>query len=236
MPDKTVLVLVHSPLLGPSVWKWVARELQDRGRSAVVPSLPTLAAVPSPSWRQVCAAVSRASHPAGTVLVVGHSGAGTLLPAVAESCSAEVVGMVFVDAFLPPSGGTASLIPAEFIGELRARATDDVLPPWSTWLGQSVMQELVPDAAQRAELERDMSPLRLSSLLKPVPIPDHWERRACAYVLLSAESYARSAADARARGWPVAEVPGGKHLDPVRRPRDVTSALLDVERAMPRRG
>jgi hypothetical protein len=176
--------------------------------------------------------VDRASQPAETVVVVGHIGAGTLLPAVAESLSAEVAGIVFVDAFLPPSGGAASLIPAEFIGELRARASDDVLPPWSTWFGESAMQDLVPDVARRAEVEHDMPAMRLSSLLEPVPVPEHWERRACAYVLLSAESDATSAADARARDWPVAEIPGGKHLDPVCRPRDVMTALLDLERAM----
>jgi len=167
----------------------VSRDLQDHGRSAVVPSLPPLAAVPSPLWRRVCAAVDRASQPAETVVVVGHSGAGTLLPALAESLSAEVAGIVFVDAFLPPSGGAASLIPAEFIGELRARASDDVLPPWSTWFGESAMQDLVPDVARRAEVEHDMPAMRLSSLLEPVPVPERWERRACAYVLLSAESY-----------------------------------------------
>ena len=232
MPDKPVLVLVHSPLLGPSMWKWVAQELHDGGRSAVVPSLAPRPAVRSPLWRHVCAEVNRASQPAETVVVVGHSAAGTLLPAVAESLSAEVAGMVFVDAFLPPSGGAASLVPAEFIAELRARATDDVLPPWSTWFGEGAMQDLVPDPGRQRELERDMPAVRLSSLLEPLPMPQHWERRSCAYVLLSAEPYARSAADARARGWPVAEIPGGKHLDPVRRPRDVVGALLEVERAM----
>jgi pimeloyl-ACP methyl ester carboxylesterase len=236
MPDKPVLVLVHSPLLGPSMWKWVARELHDHGRSAVVPALPALAAVPSPLCRHICAEANRASQPAESVVVVGHSAAGTLLPAVAESLSAEVAGMVFVDTFLPPSGGAASLVPAEFIAELRARATDDVLPPWSTWFGESAMQDLVPDPARRAEVERDIPAMRLSSLLEPVPMPQHWERRACAYIRLSAEPYATSAAEARARGWPVAEIPGGKHLDPVRRPGDVVAALLDVERTLLHRG
>jgi hypothetical protein len=49
---------------------------------------------------------------------------------------------------------------------------------------------------------------------------------------LSAEPYAAGAADARVRGWPVAEAEGGKHLDVVRRPAAVATALLDLERAM----
>jgi hypothetical protein len=177
--------------------------------------------------------VSAASlHPPKTVLLVGHSGAGTLLPAIAESISTAVAGFVFVDAFLPPSGGTAHLVPAEFLDDLRALASDDVLPPWSTWFGESAIRELVPDAARRAQVERDMPRVRLSSLLEPVQVPGQWEQRPCGYVLLSAQPYAPSAADARARGWPVAEIRGGKHLDSVRRPAAVTAALLDVERAM----
>jgi hypothetical protein len=97
------------------------------------------------------------------------------------------------------------------------------------------MRELVPDAAHRAEVEADMPRMPLSSLLTPVPIPERWERYPCAYVLLSAQPYAASAAEARARGWPLAEIPDGKHLDPVRRPTTVTDALLTVGRAMIRR-
>ena len=55
--------------------------------------------------------------------------------------------MAFVDAFLPPASGTARLVPAEFIDELSTLATDDVVPPWSSWFGDEVMQDLVPDAA-----------------------------------------------------------------------------------------
>jgi hypothetical protein len=94
----------------------------------------------------------------------------------------------------------------------------------------------VPDVGQRAQVEHDIPRVRLSRLLKPVPIPAQWERRPCAYVLLSAEPYAPSAADAHARGWPVAEIPAGKHLDPVRQPTAVTAALLDAESAMLGRG
>jgi hypothetical protein len=236
MGGNTVFVLVHSPLLGPSSWGWVARELRDRGRSAVVPALLGGADAPWPSWHDVCGAVKAASPDRrDAVVLVGHSGAGTLLPAIADSIRSDVAGLVFVDAFLPPSGGVAQLVAAEFIDNLRALATDDLLPPWSTWFGQTAMRELVPDPARRAEVEADMPRMPLSSLLAPVPIPERWQRYPCAYVLLSTQPYAASAAEARARGWPLAEIPDGKHLDAVRRPTAVTDALLAVERAMVRR-
>ena len=228
-----LFVLVHSPLLGPSAWAWVARELEQRGRSALVPSLLGVADESYRPWREVSEAVDAAStQPAETVVLVAHSGAGALLPAIAGSFSEDVAALVFVDAFLPPATGTARLIPAEFVDQLRELATDALLPPWSSWFGEEVMRDLVPDGARRARLEHDMPRVPLSVLQSEVPVPDGWERRPCAYLLLSAQPYAPGAADARARGWPVAEIEGGKHLDLVRRPATVAAALLDLERAM----
>jgi pimeloyl-ACP methyl ester carboxylesterase len=228
-----LLVLVHSPFLGPSAWEWVARELERRERAAIVPALRGVADEPYRPWRDVSDAVDAvAAHGARTVVLVGHSGAGSLLPAIAESFSGRVAAIAFVDAFLPPASGTARLVPVEFVEELSALATDDVLPPWSSWFGEEVMRDLVPDGPRRARVERDMPRLPLSVLQAELPVPDGWDRRPCAYLLLSAEPYAPSAADARARGWPTAEVTGGKHLDLVRRPGTVATALLELERAM----
>jgi pimeloyl-ACP methyl ester carboxylesterase len=227
-----LLVLVHSPLLGPSAWEWVARDLDQHGRMAVVPSLREAMARPEPSWRDAFEVVTVSAQGASSVTLVGHSGAGVLLPAIAESIAVDVTGIVFVDAFLPPANGTAPLVPHAYIDELNALAADGVLPPWSSWFGEELMRELVPDAARRSLVERDMPRLPLSSLRRAVPVPSGWDRRPCGYLLLSAEPYAPSAADAGARGWPVAEIEGGKHLDPVRRPATVTAALLNLEHAM----
>ena len=228
-----LMVLVHSPFLGRSAWAWVARELEQRGRPAVVPSLRAVADEPYQPWRDVWETVDADSaHGAGRVVLVGHSGAGSLLPAIAQSAPGRVAAITFVDAFLPPPSGNARLVPAEFADELSALATGDVLPPWSTWFGEGSMRDLVPDADRRARLEREMPRLPLSVRDTELPVPAGWDRRPCAYLLLSAEPYAASAADARARGWPTAELRGGKHLDLVHRPAAVARALLDLQRAM----
>jgi alpha/beta hydrolase family protein len=148
-----------------------------------------------------------------TVVLVGHSGAGPLLPAIAASLSEEAAGLVFVDAFLPPASGTVRLVPAEYLDELSALATDGVVPPWSRWFGEEVMRDLLPDAAQRAHIEATMPRLPLSFLQTDLHVPVGWDRHPCAYLLLSPQPYAPSAADARARGWPVTEIDRGKHLD-----------------------
>ena len=228
-----LMVLVHSPFLGPSAWEWVARELALRGRAAVVPSLRGVTDEPYRPWRDVWETVEAvAARGARTVVLVGHSGGGALLPAIAESAPGRVAAIAFVDAFLPPASGTARLVPVEFVDELRTLAMGDVLPPWSTWFGEEAMRDLVPDPSRRARVEHDMPRLTVAVLHTELPVPAGWDRRPCAYLLLSAEPYAPSAADARARGWSVAEVPWGKHLDLVRRPATVATALLDLERAM----
>ena len=50
--------------------------------------------------------------------------------------------------------------------------------------------------------------------------------------LCSATPYGQSAAEARARGWPVTEIHGVQHLAIATNPLPVTDALLDLERSL----
>jgi hypothetical protein len=229
----SVFVLVHSPLVGPMAWSHVARELERRGREAVVPSLLGVADAEAPQWRHAPEAVRTATaSTAGPIVLVAHSAAGPLLPAIAEDLSAAVAALVFVDSFLPPASGSASLAPPGFIDQLPALGRDGVLPPWSSWFGEGAMRELVPDDRLRAALEDEMPRLPLAYFDATVPLPDGWDARPCAYLLLSGEAYGESAAGARARGWPVAEIPGVQHLAMATEPIAVTDALLELERGL----
>ena len=231
--DAPVFVLVHSPLVGPSTWHPVARELEGNGRVALVPSLVDIARAPVPQWAHACRTVrAGTAHLRRPVILVGHSGAGLLLPAIAAGLSCPVAGLLFVDTFLPPSAGTVALVPAEFLDDLRARAHGGVLPPWHRWFGEDALRGLVRDNAMRARLEAEMPRLPMSYFEGRPPVPEGWDRRRCAYLLLSEEPYAGAAADARARGWPTAALPGAHHLSPVTHPQAVTDALLALERAL----
>jgi pimeloyl-ACP methyl ester carboxylesterase len=65
------IVLVHSPFLGASAWEWVARELDQRGRRAIVPSLRAAAGEPYQPRRDVRQAVEAvAADDARTVVLV----------------------------------------------------------------------------------------------------------------------------------------------------------------------
>ena len=69
-----LMVLVHSPFLGASAWGWVARELEQRGRRAVVPSLRPVVDEPYRPWRDVWETLDAVSaHRASKLVLVGHS-------------------------------------------------------------------------------------------------------------------------------------------------------------------
>jgi pimeloyl-ACP methyl ester carboxylesterase len=224
-----VFVLVHSPLLGPTSWSAVASALKERDREAFVPSLLGIAQAPPPRWRRAVDAVrDAASAIASPAVLVGHSGAGPLLPNIADALPAEVAALIFVDASVPPTSGIAPLVPPGFLDRLRAISSDCVLPRWSSWFGEETMAELVPDAARRDVLEQEMPHLPLAYLEESVPLPERWAERPCAFLLLT-QAYRESAADARGRGWPAKEIPGVQHLAPVTDPIAVTDALLALE-------
>jgi pimeloyl-ACP methyl ester carboxylesterase len=203
-----VFVLVHSPLVGPSTWLPVARELERRGRRAVVPSLLGPAAgAPQGHWRQcveaVRDAVRRLSEP---IVLLGHSGGGLLLPAIADAVAPPVSGLIFVDSRVPARTGETPLARPSFLDHLRTLAVDGLLPPWSTWWSEDSMRELVPDEALRSALTREMPSLPLAYLEQRIPSPDGWDRMPCAYLLLS-DAYREASADASERGWRVEEIP-----------------------------
>lgn len=226
-------MLLHSPLVGPTAWSQVARELERRGRQAIVPSLLEVARAEAPQWRHVPEAVRAATtRTPGPIVLAGHSGAGPLLPAIADALTPEVAALVFADSFLPPPSGGVNLAPSELMDSLRGLASDGLLPPWSSWFGEQEMRELVPDDRLRGALEDEMPRLPLSYFDATVPVPEGWEARPCAYLLLSGEPYGESAADARGRGWPVAEIAGVKHLAIATEPIAVTDELLELERAL----
>jgi hypothetical protein len=215
-------VLVHSPVTGPSTWRWVAEELAVRGHRVSVPAVPPAAT--ALGWSAFVGAVAALSAGVDSPVVVGHSGAGPLLPRIGARIRARA--LVFVDADIPPQAGETTLVPDEFLEFLRGLATRGVLPPWSEWFGPDSMRELIPDEQTREIVNAELPAVPLSYFETRVPVPAGWTSTPCGYVLLS-EAYAEQASKAAASGWPAARLPGG-HLDLVTRPAAVAEAILSV--------
>jgi hypothetical protein len=215
------VLLVHSPLVGPSTWRWVADVLGSLGRRAQVPDLRRAACTGRPQ-AYIDAAASAATSATDTI--VGHSGAGFFLPSIAARCS-PAARLLFVDAGLPPSSGRATAS-ADVLPHLRSMAIDGMLPPWSQWWGDGAMERLVPDRRRRADVEADVPRVPVAFYETAVTVPDNWQSAACGFVLLS-ESYRSDADRAAALGWPRVDALGG-HLDVVNHPDRIAHALVSV--------
>jgi hypothetical protein len=220
-------VLIHSPLVGAVTWSWVADELRERGHRALTPSITDGAL--AGRW-QTCVqlAVERARTD-GPAVLVGHSGAGPLLPSIAAAMSPRPARLVFVDAGVPPVSGTTPLIPERFAEHLRTLADDGLLPPWSEWFGPGALDSLIPDIERRAAVVADLPELPLSYFDGRVAMPDGWSAAADGAYLLSSETYRPDADEAASRGWPVIEMLG-THLDLVTRPAELANALDGLAR------
>jgi hypothetical protein len=231
MPSTATILLVHSPLLGPSSWRRCAEILESTGRRVVVPDLRASVASPTAWWARATdtavttgATAAGAAEPSGVeFVVVGHSGAGVVLPQIAARLD-RLQAVVFVDALLPARSGVteASEQHRAFVATLPV--TDGLLPPWSRWWDPQVLDEIIPDPRLRAILTSDEPRLSPEFWSEPVPVPREWPAGRGRYLRLS-PAYDDSAAAAAARGWPVRSLPG-THLDPLVRPADVAAEIL----------
>lgn len=214
-------VLIHSPLVGPLTWELVAAELRRRGHTAVVPSLTDSTASPEPLWRQHAALADEAVAglpEAAPLNIVGHSGAGWLLPAIGAALGRPVAAYLFVDAQLPLApGGSPEPLPPELLQLLNAGGR------YPNWRDDDLREE-IPDPALRARLLRELQPRGRDYFETPVPLPAGWPDAPAAYLRFSPH-YAPQFERARALGWPTHELPGG-HFQLLVDPAGVSDVLL----------
>jgi len=224
MPLMVAFVLVHSPLVGPLTWAPVAAVLRERGYAVAVPSLAGCAA---PYWRNHIARVADAAADLGDeqIVAVAHSGAGPLLPLVAQAFGTRARGCIYVDAMLPTAGGSRiAQLPPGFATELAVSASDGLLPRWGAAWPPRLWEQLIPDAALRQAFRAELEPAPLAIYTEPIPespvaVPS-------AYLQFS-EAYDSDAVAAAERGWLVRRIDGG-HLHMLVEPWDVTDALIEL--------
>ena len=167
---------------------------------------------------------------AGTLVLVGHSGAGPLLGAVGNGLKARrrpVGGYLFCDAGLPEDGASRldllavedRAMAAAFRAELERGGR---FPTWS----EAELEPVVPDPAARAALAGSLRPRGLEFFTEALPAAPGWPDAPCGYLRLSAV-YDRWAEEAAAMGWPTARLDAG-HFHPLVDPDGVAAALLGL--------
>lgn len=222
---KPTLLFVHSPVVGPSTWVGVAEVLRRRGFRCAVPDLrPALAQGP-PFYPRLAAAAARTVTGGGAAVLIAHSAAGPLLPAIGEAVAAPVRG-VFVDAQLPhPGRSWFDAAPAALREQMLAMVDGTVLPPWHEWLPPGVLDEVIPDAALRRRFVAELPRVPVAYFAEAAPVTRRLGKR-WAYLRFSA-GYDDAAADAATRNWWVARR-DWDHLRMVSAPEAVAELLLQA--------
>jgi hypothetical protein len=228
-----IFVLVHSPLTGPLVWDPAAEELARRGFAATVPEVADHPSGTAPFWQQHASSVARSLRrlEADDLLLVAHSGAGQLLPAIREAAGRPVRGYVFVDAGIPEDGLSrleqirqeSPEDAEEFERHLRA---GERFPEWT----DEELADLIPIAGLRRGVIESLRPRPLQFFTEPIAVFDGWPDAPCAYLRLS-PAYDAPLRRARDLGWPARSIDAG-HFHMLVEPHEVTAAMLELVDAM----
>lgn len=227
---ESLIVLVHSPLVGPFTWSLVAQHLQAGGFDVLVPTLTDRGETPPAYWQQYAACVRQAlaSTPQERPLAfVGHSGAGPLLPALAQVARRPVKAFLFVDAGLPHPGQSQldemeASVPA-IVQELRQlQAAGERFPNWK----DEDLREELPDGSVRQQMLAQLQPRPLSFFEEVLPDTPGWSDTPGGYLLFT-QGYRPSLEQAQRAGWPVRTVPAG-HFHMLVDPVAVAAALVEL--------
>ena len=225
MSHTPLLILVHSPLVGPGTWQPVARLLRSRRFDVMVPDLHGIAAGPGPYEHRIAEETARNAH-GDEIVLVGHSRAGSHLLGIADALDERVVGAAFVDARLPHPGLSAfEASPPEYREELTAMARDGMLPPWDQWFPPAAVAELLPQAEQREGFLAELHPIALAYYDEPAADTVFGPATKCTYLQLS-EGYQDEADQAEALGWPTTRL-DTHHLAVLTDPEPVAEFLSE---------
>jgi hypothetical protein len=221
-------------MTGPLVWQPVAEDLARRRVDAIVPEVADHPSAAGPYWDQHARSVARSLRQvpgSADLVLVGHSGAGPLLPAIRQAAERPVAGYVFVDAGLPRDGASRLELLSEEMPEA-ARELEQILatgerhPRWT----DADLEEAIPTPGLRRGVVESVRPRPEGFYTEPIPVFEGWPDAPCGYLLFS-ESYRPALERAQGEGWVTREIKGG-HFHMLADPPAVADALLEIVKAI----
>jgi hypothetical protein len=218
------IVLIHSPLLGPGIWRKLAPLLTERGFTVVVPDLRRALDAKPPFYaslvRSIVEQVPNSSH---AMAAVAHSGAGALLPAVATALGG-LEAALFVDALLPhPGRSWFDTAPALLAQRLVSLARNGSLPPWNQWWPEGAIEALLDDPEDAAQFTDELQAIPLANFEEQAPEMSIPATVRCSYLQLS-DGYSSEAEKAVALGWRLRRL-ALNHLAMLTDPREVAEEI-----------
>lgn len=234
MNGKPVYVLIHSPLVGGLTWTLVGDQMRQRGQRVVLPLLSDSPTSKEPFWKQHAESVAQAlTHipQNDPVVLVAHSGAGPLLPAIRQAIANPIQAYVFVDAGIPRDEAT----------RLDLMKSED--PEWARQFEESLqrgerfpnwtsddLREIIPDENLRKKLVTEIHPRGLDFFTEPIPVFDGWPDAPCIYILFSLP-YIRAEVEARQSGWKTYKLDAG-HFHMLVDAKTVTELIVHAMHAV----
>jgi len=220
---ESLIVLIHSPLVGPFTWSLVAKSLQADGFDVLVPVLTDSGETPPPYWQQHAVSMQQALvpiPPERPLVLVGHSGAGSLLPVLAQAARHPVKAYLFVDAVLPHPGKTQLEEMPEELCQLLA--SGERFPNWR----DEDLREVLPDGCARQQLLAEVQPRPLTFFEEVLPEVSGWSDAPGGYLLFT-QGYRPYLEQAQRARWPSRVLPAG-HFHMLVDPVAVAATLVDL--------
>ncbi|MEU5694021.1 hypothetical protein [Actinosynnema sp. NPDC020468] len=226
MVDATA-VLVHSPYLGPASLRPLAGALGALGHPVLLLDLRVTVNA-APVHQRLIGSFADAVEDSlveGSLVLVGHSAAGPLLPAFADALETPVTGLVYLDAELPtPGRAWRDDADPERMTRLKAISRAGLMPRWDRWFAPEELSAMMPDPRQLEEIVAEAPEVPLAFLKETRPSVGFTGPQG--YLRLS-DAYAGPAAKAAELGWPVERLPA-HHLAAATSPDEVAAAVLRV--------
>lgn len=221
-------ILIHSPLVGPSTWQLVAKELQAHGHDVFVPTLTDDPQSSLPFCQQHAAALAQdLAHlpPDCPLILVAHSGAGPILPLLRSALPQPIAAYIFVDAGIPRHNASRldliRLQEQPWVDQFHQKLLDGGrFPTWQT----TDLQEIIPDESLRQKTVEEINPRSLPFFAEPIPVFPNWPDAPCIYIKFSA-GYTWDFQHALKAQWAVDEVDAG-HFHMLVDPQMVAALLV----------
>lgn len=229
MQENITYALIHSPLVGPYTWQLVYQALIGRELKAIVPTLLDNPDSTVPYWQQHAESVARdlaQLPPKESLVLVAHSGAGPLLPAIRHRLTHSICAYMFVDAGIPRDGlSRIEIMKLEDQGwaeQFHKTLLDgEQFPTWT----EDDLREIIPDRESRQTLVAEIRPRSLPFFTEPIPVYDGWPDAPCIYIKFS-DAYKWDAVQAKQLGWRVDELKAG-HFHMLVEPLIVANLIVE---------
>lgn len=233
--DKPTIVLVHGAFAESASWNGVVARLEKDGYAVIAAPNP-LRGVQKDA--QAVGSVVRSVH--GPVVLVGHSYAGEVI-SDPEAAADNVKALVYVAAFAPDAGESASQLVARFPGSTLGPTLAPPVPLAEGGKDLFIRQDKFPaqfaadvPLAQARLMAASQRPIAAAALEEPARAPA-WKRLPSWFVYGAADRNIPPAAQAfmarRAGARETTVVPGASHVVMISHPEAVAAVIEHAAQA-----